>query len=410
MINLEQNLEKYADLVIKKGINLQPNQVVVIKAPILAADLVRKINKKAYEAGAKYVEVMWRDEQITLDRFMHASEESFDEYPKWLTDMHSEFCKQGVALINVIAEDPDLLKDVDSKRISQSMKAASIGLEEFKHYTMNDKLCWNIVTYPNENWAVKIFPELNKSEAVEKLWEQIFDITRVNTEDPIAAWDKHIANLKVKTAYLNEKKFTKLHYKAPGTDLVIDLPEEHIWIGGGSESVNGVYFLPNIPTEEVFTAPKKSGVNGVVANTKPLSYGGNLIDGFTLTFKDGKVVDFTAEKGYDVLKGLLDTDEGARHLGEVALVPQDSPISNSNLIFYNTLYDENASNHLAIGAAYSPCVEGGKEMSKAELEANDINSSLTHVDFMIGSEKMDIDAYTADGQMFPLFRNGNWAI
>lgn len=409
MENFERNLEKYAELVLRKGINMQENQLVVIKAPLLAADLVRLINRKAYQLGAGHVEIMWRDEQVTLDRYLFAKDEAFDSVPQWVIDTHDEFCKQGAGLINILAENPELLKEVKPDRISRQMKVTNQALDQFRNYTMNDKLCWNIVAYPNEAWSTKIFPDLSSAEAIQKHWEQIFVISRVDGDDPIKAWDDHIANLKNRVNYLNDKKFVKLHYRAPGTDLTIDLPDKHLWLGGGSESIHGVYFLPNIPTEEVFTAPKRSGVNGVVSSTKPLVYGGNRIENFTMTFKEGKVVDFTAEQGYDVLKGLLDTDEGARHLGEVALVPHDSPISNSNLIFYNTLYDENASNHLAVGGAYTPCYEGGKEMSKEELHANDINTSLTHVDFMIGSEKMDIDGYTADGQMVPVFRNGNWA-
>ncbi|HET7616529.1 MAG TPA: aminopeptidase, partial [Bacillales bacterium] len=242
------------------------------------------------------------------------------------------------------------------------------------------------------------------------LWDTVFKMTRADREDPVAAWDEHQKSLNEKVEYLNRKKFAKLHYLAPGTDLTIAFPEGHKWVGGGSPNEDGVDFIANIPTEEVFTLPLKTGVNGTVSNTKPLNYSGNLIDHFSLTFENGRIVDFDAEQGKDTLKRLIETDEGSHYLGEVALVPNDSPISQSGLIFFNTLYDENASCHLAIGKAYPSSLEGGSKMDAEELEQQGANSSLAHVDFMIGSDKLDIDGITKDGDVEPLFREGNWVI
>jgi aminopeptidase len=257
--------------------------------------------------------------------------------------------------------------------------------------------------------AVKVFPDASEEEQEEKLWEAMFEAVRVNTADPVAAWKEHDQNLQNKAKTLNGKNYKELHFKGSGTDLKIELPDGHVWVGGGGPNQDGVHFVANMPTEEVFTAPKKDGVNGKVSNTKPLNYGGNTIDGFTLTFENGKVVDFSAETGEETLEHLLNTDEGARFLGEVALVPHSSPISQSGILFYNTLYDENASNHIALGSAYSTCVKDGANMSKDELEQHGLNTSITHVDFMIGSGEMDIDGVKEDGSSEPVFRKGEWA-
>ncbi|MCW7999923.1 aminopeptidase [Clostridium sp. cpc1] len=257
---------------------------------------------------------------------------------------------------------------------------------------------------------MKVFPNIPKKEALEKLWDAIFKTVRIDKEDPIEAWNEHLNNLDEKLEFLNEKKFKNLHYTSSnGTDLIIELPKGHIWSGGGDYNTKDVFFVANMPTEEVFTLPKKTGINGIIVSTKPLNYSGNLIDNFKLTFKDGKVVDFEAEKGYETLKNLLDTDEGARYLGEVALVPYDSPISNSNILFYNTLFDENASCHLAFGMAYPTCIEGGSEMNEKEKEVHGVNSSLVHVDFMVGSKDLDIVGETDEGEKLQIFKDGNWA-
>jgi aminopeptidase len=405
----EQNLEKYAALAVSVGVNVQSGQTLVVNAPLDAAVLVRKIAKKAYEAGAKHVYVEFNDEELTYIKYKHAPDEAFLEYPMWRAKGMEQLVEEGAAFLSIYSPNPDLLKDIDPKRIATFTKTSSEALKNYRSALMADKNCWSIISVPTPVWAKKIFPDLPEQEAIEKLWNVIFDVTRVSLEDPIQAWKDHNDRLAKMVEYLNNKQYKQLIYEAPGTNLTIELVENHVWHGGAAISENGVRFNPNIPTEEVFTMPHKDGVNGIVRNTKPLNYGGNLIDGFTLTFKDGKVVDFTAETGYETLKHLLDTDEGARHLGEVALVPHQSPISNSNLIFYNTLFDENAACHLALGKAYPTNIKDGAAMSKEELAKHGVNDSLIHEDFMIGSAELNIDGVTKDGKREPIFRNGNWA-
>ncbi|MCA1029499.1 aminopeptidase [Bacillus timonensis] len=409
MSNFEQLLEKYADLAVRVGVNVQEGQTLLVNAPISTADYVRKITKKAYEAGAKHVYVEWSDEEVTRLKYDLAPSEAFTEFPTWKAKGFEQIAEDGGAFLSVIASNPDLLKGVDPDRIAAANKTAGEATQKYRQYIQSDKVAWSIVAVPSEAWATKVFPDVPTEEAIQKLWDAIFMSTRINQEDPVQAWREHNATLQTKEQYLNSKKYKKLHYKAPGTDLTIELPEKHLWIGGGSVSERGADFVANMPTEEVFTVPQKDGVNGHVSSTKPLSYGGNLIENFTLTFENGRIVDVKAEKGEETLKRLVETDEGAHYLGEVALVPHDSPISNSNIIFFNTLFDENASNHLAIGNAYAFCIEGGKTMSKDELAKEGANSSITHVDFMIGSADMDIDGITADGTVEPVFRKGNWA-
>lgn len=409
MNNFKEKLEKYADLAIRVGINVQKGQTLVITAPLPAADFVRAAAKKAYEAGAKNVHVEWVDEEVTLIKYLNAPEEAFLEYPMWRAKGLEEMAKEGAGFLSISASNPDLLKGVNPERIANANKTASRALEGYRSYVMADKAPWCVMSVPTKEWAAKVFPEANAVESVEMLWDNIFKATRTDKEDPVAAWKEHNDNFKSKLDYLNKKKFKKLHYKSSITDLTIELPEKHLWLGGGSYNEKGVYFVPNMPTEEIFTLPKRDGINGTVRSTKPLNYGGNLIENFSMTFENGRIVDFTAEQGYETLKKLIETDEGSHFLGEVALVPQDSPISNTNIIFYNTLFDENASCHLALGRAYPTCLEGGAEMSEEELAANGANSSLTHVDFMIGSSDLNIDGETFEGTLEPIFRNGNWA-
>ncbi len=405
----EQSLDKYADLAVRVGVNIQKGQTLVVNAPISTANFVRKVAQKAYEAGAKNVHIEWSDEEITRLKYDLAPDEAFHEYPIWKAKGYEEMAENGAAILSVISSNPDLLKGVDPERIANANKAQGMAMQKFRSFIQSDKISWSIVAVPSESWAVKVFPDVSQEEQVQKLWDAIFMATRVDLDDPVQAWKEHNATLHSKEAYLNEKKYKKLHYKAPGTDLTIELPESHIWIGGGSENEKGTSFVANMPTEEVFTVPLKTGVNGSVSSTKPLSYGGNLIENFKITFENGRITEITAESGEETLKRLVETDEGSHYLGEVALVPHNSPISNSNIIFFNTLFDENASHHLAIGNAYSFCIEGGKTMSKEELESHGVNSSITHVDFMIGSAEMDIDGIKADGTSEALFRNGNWA-
>ena len=410
MDNFNALLDKYANLCVKVGINIQKDQPLVITAPVEGAEFVRLLAKHAYEAGAKEVHVNWNDDELTRMKFEYAPMEVFENFPKWYADGMEDYAEKGAGFISISARDPYLLKGIDSKKIAANNKASSIGLKKFREYTMNDLNSWCVISIATKKWAKRVFPDVSDEEAVEKLWDAIFKALRVYEEDPVEAWKKHLKNIEDKVNFLNEKNFKKLYYKSSnGTDLEVELPEGHIWAGGGGKNSKGVYFVANMPTEEVFTLPHKYGVNGVVYSSKPLNYGGNLINNFSLTFKDGKVVDFTAEEGYDVLKDLLDLDEGAKRLGEVALVPHDSPISNSNIIFYNTLFDENASCHFALGKAYPTNLKGGPDMKEEELDKAGVNDSLTHVDFMVGTEDLSIIGETRDGEKVKVFENGNWA-
>ncbi|SDM50547.1 aminopeptidase [Sediminibacillus halophilus] len=405
-----KNLEKYAELALKTGVNLQKNQTLMINAPIEGADFTRIVVRKAYELGAKNVHINWADDEISLLKYENAPEEVLTDVPQWHVDKLVSFAKEGAAVLSIRSTNPDLLKDIDAGKVARASKANAEAMKEFRQYTMNDRIPWSIISIPTGDWAQKIFPDQSKEEAMESLWQQIFKIVRVDKEDPVAAWDEHNATLRKAREFLNRKQYKKLVYKAPGTDIELELPKGHIWKGGSAKTEKGTDFNPNMPTEEVFTLPDKYGVNGTVSSTKPLNYGGNLIDGFSLTFENGKVVDFQADQGYETLKHLLDTDEGARRLGEIALVPHESPISQSGLIFYNTLYDENASCHIALGKAYPTSLEGGSQMDDEQLDKHGVNDSLTHVDFMIGSAELDIDGVTADGSTEPVFRKGSWAL
>jgi aminopeptidase len=402
-------MEKYAELAVKVGVNVQPGQTLIINADIGAAPYVRLVTKKAYEAGAKLVQIEWADEQVTRIRYDYAPEESFSHFPAWKAEMLEKAYEEGAAMLAITSVNPDLLKGVNATKIANLQKAAGEATKGYRKMVMADQISWSIVAVPSAGWAAKVFPDLPEQEQQEKLWEAIFHATRANLEDPVQAWMEHKEKLSEKVDFLNSKKFKSLHYQAEGTDLTIDLAEKHVWIGPESINENGVEFIANMPTEEVFTTPSKTGVNGTVKSSKPLNYGGNLINNFSITFEEGRIVAFEAEEGYETLQKLIETDEGSHYLGEVALVPHDSPISNTNLIFYNTLFDENASHHLAIGNAYAFALEGGKQMSEEELEAAGANSSITHVDFMIGSNDMDIDGITQDCERIPLFRQGNWA-
>lgn len=410
MVNFETKLNEYAKLCVKVGINLQPGQPLVISAPIEGADFVRLVAKNAYEFGASEVHINWNDEVLTKLKYENAPMEVFENFPQWFADGQVDFAKKNAGFLSISAQDPELLKSIDPKKIAANNKSGSLALKEFRNYTMNDINSWCVVSIPTKSWAKRVFHDLSEDAAVEKLWDAIFNATRMDSEDPVKAWEKHIETLITKSTFLNEKDFKSLHYTASnGTDLVVELPNNHIWVSGGSNNAEGTYFVANMPTEEVFTMPLKTGVNGVVYSTKPLNYGGKLIDDFKLTFKDGKVVDFDAKVGKEVLTDLLSIDDGAKYLGEVALVPFASPISESNIIFMNTLFDENASCHFAFGKAYPTNIKGGEKMNDQELEANGVNNSLTHVDFMIGSPDMSVLGKTKTGEKIKIFENGNWA-
>jgi aminopeptidase len=409
MTDFQTSLEKYAELAVKVGVNIQKGQILVVNGTLDAADFVRLVVKKAYETGAHNVVVNWTDDAVTRYKYDLAPDEAFTEYPQWRAKELEELAENNAAFMSIVSSSPDLLKGVNPERISNFQKAASTALKKYRQYSMSDKVSWTVVAAASPEWAAKIFPNEPKDQQVHMLWEAIFKATRSDLEDPVDAWKQHDKSLYEKVNYLNERRYQKLHYKAPGTDLTIELSEAHLWCGAGSINAQGHDFMANMPTEEVFTVPLKTGVNGTVSSTKPLSYGGNIIDNFSLTFENGRIVSFKAEQGEDMLKRLVETDEGSHYLGEVALVPHKSPISESNILFYNTLFDENASNHLAIGNGYAFCIEGGKQMTQEQLAENGVNESLTHVDFMIGSAEMDIDGIKADGTVEPVFRNGNWA-
>lgn len=410
MDEYKELLQKYANTVLKIGVNLQPEQVLMLESPIESIDFTRILVQRAYELGAKYVQVNWGDEVVTRTRFETASDDSFSYYPKWNAEMMEQLAESGGALLHIKTPDPELFRGIDPKKVAAATTAASQARQKFQSYVRRNKLSWCLVKAPSKAWADKVYPDLPAEQRISQMWQDIFYMNRVDQENPVEAWKEHIAELKQMQDRLNGKKYKKLHYRAPGTNLEVELPEGHLWVGGGSYNQKGIFFVPNMPTEEVFTMPVRTGVNGTVRSTKPLNLNGNLIDRFSFTFKGGKVVDYTAEVGYDHLTSLLERDEGSSYLGEIALVPHDSPISNLNRIFYNTGVDENASCHLALGSAYPFNLKDGTLLSKEELLARGANVSMTHVDFMIGSAELDIDGELADGTKEPLFRKGNWVV
>ncbi|MEN2260283.1 aminopeptidase [Enterococcus faecalis] len=408
--NFNENLKKYARLIAETGVNVQDNHTVVLQISVDQAPLARLITEEAYRLGAAEVIVQWSDETIQREFLAHAATDRIENVPQYKIDQTDDWIAKGASRISVVSSNPDALAGVDAQRVAAFQAANGKALVNLRKATQANKVSWTVVAAASEGWAAKVFPELATSEEqVDALWNEIFKTTRIYEENPVIAWDIHDKKLQEKAAELNEQQFTALHYTAPRTDLTIGLPKNHLWEGAGSYNARGEEFMANMPTEEVFTAPDSRRVDGYVSSTKPLSYAGTIISGMKFTFKDGKVVDFSAEQGEEALKNLLAIDEGAKHLGEVALVPDPSPISQSGLIFYNTLFDENASNHLAFGSAYAFNLQGGTEMSEEELAEAGLNRSQTHVDFMVGSDKMNIDGIKEDGTIVPVFRNGDWA-
>ncbi|MBU9709495.1 aminopeptidase [Paenibacillus sp. AK121] len=410
MSTFESLLEQYAELVVRVGVNIQPGQALLVTAPLETVEFTRLIVSKAYEAGAKYVQVEFEDDSITRSRFEHGDEASFDYYPAWKAEMMEKFAEEGGATLTIKVPNPDLYQGIDPQKVSRATKAAATAREGFSKYTRNHKISWCLIKAPTKAWADKVFADVAEEDRIRVMWDTIFQMNRVDGSDPIQNWQNHLKNLEQVQDKLNHKKYKSLHYRAPGTDLRIELADGHIWRSGGGENGRGDYFVANMPTEEVFTMPKRTGVNGHITSTMPLNLNGQLVDRITFTFKDGKVTEYTAESGEQHLTHLLATDEGASYLGEVALVPHDSPISNLNRIFYNTGIDENASCHLALGSAYPFNIENGTQMNREELLQNGANVSLTHVDFMIGSAELDIDGELQDGSKEVVFRKGNWAI
>jgi len=409
MSEFERDMSKYAELIVKIGANVQKGQEVYISSQIEGAPLARLVVEHAYKAGASNVVVDWADDTLTRLKYDHASPDVFSKFPEWEKMRRNGVVEREGCFIFLNSSNPDLLSGVDPKKIGDSQKAAGEALVVYRQATAADKIAWTIAASATKAWAAKVFPGESAELSVRKLWQAIFDAVRLHAEDPVDNWRRHDADLHARAAWLNEKRFSKLHYRAPGTDLTIGLPKRHLWMTAGGTRPDGIGFMKNMPTEEVFTVPHRDGANGYVSSSKPLNYGGALIDRFKLTFENGRIVGVEAEEGEAMLKQIVETDEGSHYLGEVALVPHRSPISNSNILFYNTLFDENASNHLAIGLGFPFTIEGGKTMSPEELKAEGVNSSLTHVDFMIGTADMDIDGIMEDGTVVPVFRGGNWA-
>lgn len=411
LANFDQLIKKYAQLIVTSGINVQEGHTVALAISVENVQLGREIVNAAYEKGAKEVIVDWSDDMIERLTFTHQSVDTLTDVPQYRIEKMNYILENSASRIGIISSDPDNLNGVDGDKIAATQKAVSAVLKPLREATQSNKISWTLGAAASPAWAAKVFPELDtEEEQVDALWDAIFKSVHLYDDDPIATWTQKDITLTHKADELNAEKFTALHYTSPaGTDLTIGLPKGHRWEGAGSDNTRGERFMANMPTEEVFTAPDAQRVDGKVVSTKPLSYAGSIIDGMEFHFKDGKVTQVTAEKGEEVIKKLLDQDEGASRLGEVALVPHESPISKSGLIFFNTLFDENASNHLALGSAYAFSLEGGTEMSEAELKEAGLNRSSTHVDFMIGSADMDIDGIKEDGTRVPIFRNGTWA-
>lgn len=409
-MNFNEKLEKYADLAVEIGLNIKEKEGVVINCSEHSLELARLISKKAYQKGAKHVQIKFTDDEMSLDRYKYGKDFVFEEYPAWMVDMQEAMYKDDYALMALNSPNPELLKNIDPAKVAKDSMVQSKATARIMHYTMTDRNKWCIMAVPNPAWAKLVFPELDEKEGMEALWNAIFDATRINTPDPIKAWKEHQEKLVRYKDYFDKMQFTRFEYKAEGTDLVVEMPKNQAWGGGSATQVEkGTDFLPNLPTEEVYGAPHRLKVNGTLRSTKPLAFRGSVIDGFGFTFKDGEVVDFYAEEGYEVLKGLLETDEGARRLGEIALVPDDSPISNTKLLFKNTLFDENASCHFALGRAYPISIQNGGSMTEEELLEAGLNISHIHVDFMVGSPELEIVAYTEDGERVQIFEKGNFA-
>lgn len=408
---LELALDRYAELAVRVGAHIEPGQTLIVSSQITTADFARRIARKAYEAGVEHVHIEWEDDEFKRLRLLHAPESSLAVYPTpWKAEGLARMAEEGAAYIQVYAPNPDLLHDVPPERNAVSNKATLSGTHVFRKQLLNSDVSWNMVAVPTSGWAAKMFPQLPEDEAFQRIWQLIFHVTRIHEADPIAAWAEHLALLQQRMEQLNNYRFAALHYKGAGTDLSVKLPEGHLWHGGSMHNAKGVRFVPNMPTEEVFTMPLRDGVNGTVSSTKPLNYNGAMIDDFSLTFANGRITRYAAKTGEETLRRLIETDEGSSYLGEVALVPHHSPISDLGVTFYNTMFDENASCHFAIGNAYPTCLENGVNMSPEELAAAGANVSLTHVDFMMGSAELDIDGETSDGRLIPVFRQGNWAM
>jgi aminopeptidase len=402
-------LDRLAEVAVRTGVNLQKGQDLVITAPMSALPLVQRIAVHAYKAGAGVVMPFFSDDAITLARYENADDASFDHAPGWFYEGLAAAFKGGAARMAITGDDPMLLSEQDHAKVARLSKATSIAAKPAMNPIVGFEVNWNIVAYPGAGWAARVFPDLPVEEAQGKLMDAIYAASRLDGDDPVANWADHTAELKKRVKWLNDKKFDALHYSGPGTDLHLGLAEGHIWKGGASPALNGVVCQPNIPTEEVFTCPHAYKVVGTVSATKPLAHQGNVIEDIAVRFEAGKIVEATASKGQEQLRALLAIDDGASRIGEVALVPHSSPISQSGVLFFNTLFDENASCHIALGQCYADTIEGGSELSPDELQQKGGNQSLIHVDWMMGSDAVDIDGVTLTGEIVPVMRKGEWA-
>ena len=404
-----EKIDKLAQLAVYTGLGLRPGQDLILTAPVEALPLVKRIAVHAYKAGAGLVTPLFSDGELTLARYKYANNASFDKAPDWLYNGIGQAFDNNAARMAIVGDDPMLLANQDSDKIGRANKANSIAYKPARERITRFNINWNIIAWPGVAWAKRMFPELSGTEAQSKLADAIFDASRVNTTDPVEEWKKHNEVLRKKCKWLNELDFASLHFNGPGTDLIVGLADGHEWMGGASIAQNGITCNPNIPSEEVFTTPHALNVNGSVCSTKPLSHQGALIDEIQVRFENGKITNAKASKGEEVLLKILDSDEGARRLGEVALVPNSSPISQSGLLFYNTLFDENAACHIALGQCYSKCFKGEENLSEKEILKRGGNSSMIHIDWMIGSRHIDIDGINSDGSRVAVFRKGEWA-
>src|SRR5271170_375286 len=408
----EQKLDRLAEVAIRVGLGLAPGQELVMTATLDTLPLVRRITEQAYKAGATLVTTLLADEEATLLRYRNARGESFDYAAGWLYDGMANAFRNGAARLAVAGGNPSLLSQEDPEKVGRANRAVSKAYRPALELITRHDINWTIVAAATPPWAATVFPDLPAEEALARLWNAIFAASRVDTPDPVAAWKAHDSGLHRRAKLLNDKRYAALHFRAPGTgagtDLRVGLADDHLWLGGGTTANNGRYCIPNMPTEEVFTTPHKDRVDGTVTSTKPLSHQGTMIEKIAVRFEAGRVVEATAARGQEVLQRLIDTDDGARRLGEVALVPHSSPIAQSGLLFSNTLFDENAACHIALGQAYSTCLKNGDKLTKEELAARGANESLIHVDWMIGSGGMNVDGITAAGNAEPLMRQGEW--
>jgi aminopeptidase len=403
-----KNLDRLAEIAVHAGLGLAPGQELVMTATLDAVPLARRIIEHAYKAGASVVTPLFSDEESSLLRFRYGADAGFDAAPSWLYEGMAQAYRSGAARLAITGNDPALLSQQDPEKVSRVNRATSKAYRPALELIANHAINWTIVACATPAWAAAVFPDLPQEEALARLWDAIFAASRADQPDPVAAWKAHDANLHARAAWLNEKRYSALHFRGPGTDLRVGLADGHLWLGGGTTAHNGRYCIPNMPTEEVFTTPHKDRVTGRVTSTKPLSHQGTMIEGISVRFEAGKIVEAHATRGGQVLQRMIETDEGARRLGEVSLVPHSSPIAASGLLFMNTLFDENAACHIALGQAYSTCLQDAEGATPEQLAARGANSSLIHVDWMIGSNHIDVDGISAAGASEPVMRAGEW--